>query len=134
MFSKTVIAGFVLLSVLFASVAAYAEEVTAPKIKEGKVLEENWYNAFLEGKKIGYRYSCVKEAEISGKKVLVFEYVEKHIFKVKGKTLNQEANNMAVVTRDSYEPIYYFDSVKSPGFERSVEASIRHSSFKYELN
>ncbi|RKY27052.1 MAG: hypothetical protein DRP79_03915, partial [Planctomycetota bacterium] len=116
--------GIAYFLILLAALAANAEEVTFPEVKEGKVLEDNWYHLFAEGKKVGYSHSRLVEVECDGKPCLLFDNKDFAQTNIDGKTLRHEQTERMIVGREDLKPMHYTESVSTPVLKSSVTARV----------
>jgi len=127
----TVIAA--LLVALFATSAFAAEEITFPKVKEGKVLEDNWYHEFAEGTKIGYTREKIVEVKCEGKECLLIEIDSTLKIKNAGKTLKSEESISMIVSRDGWVPMYYMIKMRAPDLKLSRTAKVEKKGRAWSL-
>ena len=110
--------------ILLAALAANAEEVTFPKVKEGKVLKDNWYQSFAGTTKVAYANIRVMRTNCDGESCLLFDI--KEVIKIKSgdKTLQSEEVERILVSRKSMRPMYYAKNVSAPKFKYSKIAKV----------
>lgn len=108
---------FILLAgclLMMFAVIAKAEDVTFPELKEAKVIQDNWYSVFAEGKKIGYAHFVVSELKYADKDCLLIETTEIGEMTVGDKPLRREETNRMLVRKDTFSPLYYMSSRTTP--------------------
>jgi len=120
----TVIAA--LLVALFATSAFAAEEITFPKVSKGKVVDDNWYHEFAEGRKIGYTREKIVEVKCEGKECLLIEIDSTLKIKNAGKTLKSEDNISMIVSRDGWVPMYYERKMRAPDLKLLRTAEVEN--------
>jgi len=116
--------GIAYFIILLTALVANAEEVTFPKIKEGEVLEDNWYQSFAGTTKVAYTNIRVMRTNCDGESCLLFDI--KKVIKIKGgdKTLQSEEVERILVSRKSLRPMYYAKDVSAPKFKYSKIAKV----------
>jgi hypothetical protein len=107
------------------AVIAKAEDVTFPELKEAKVIQDNWYSVFAEGKKIGYTHFVVSELKYADKDCLLIETSDSVQATVGGKVLTHEEINRALITKDGNAPLYYSANTTAPEFKMSETAKFQ---------
>ena len=120
----TVIAA--LLVALFATSALAAEKITFPRVTKGKVVEDNWYHEFAEGRKIGYTHEKIVEVKCEGEECLLIEVDSTYKMKSAGKTLKSEDSISMIVSRDGWVPMYYKIEMLAPDLKLSRTAEVEH--------
>jgi hypothetical protein len=98
---------------LAASFAARAEDVVFPELKDANLVQDNWYSAYAEGKKIAYTNTTVSEVKFNDKDCLLIEITDIGEMTVGDKALKREQVQRSLVIRDTYAPLYYYSSQKT---------------------
>jgi hypothetical protein len=106
----------------FAAVSAIAaaEQVAFPDVKEGKVVEDNWYGIFAEGGKIGYGQDRISEITFNGKACLLMETFETVQTSAQG--AKREDVDRLIVEKDTYSPLFYSGTSTSPYYKHTLIA------------
>ncbi|MFH1550394.1 MAG: hypothetical protein ABIH04_07540 [Planctomycetota bacterium] len=108
----------------YASFAAGSEKLAFPKVKEGKVLEDNWYHLFVGTTKVGYINIRVMGTNCDGESCLLFNIKEVVRIKNGDKALEREEVERILVSRESLRPMYYAKDVSAPKFKYSKIAKV----------
>ena len=116
----------VLLTALFATSAFAAEKITFPRVTKGKVVEDNWYHEFAEGKKIGYTREKIVEVKYEKEECLLIEIDSTYKIKSGGKTLKSEDSISMIVSRDGWVPMYYERELRTPDLKLSRTAEVEN--------
>ncbi|MFH1550392.1 MAG: hypothetical protein ABIH04_07530 [Planctomycetota bacterium] len=127
----TVIAA--LLVALFATSAFAAEKITFPTVTKGKVVDDNWYHEFAEGRKIGYTHEKIVEVKCEGEECLLIEVDSTYKMKSAGKTLKSEDSISMIVSRDGWTPMYYERKMRAPGLKLSRDAKVEKKNAAWNL-
>jgi len=111
--SRVILGLTVCFLMLAASFAARAEDVVFPELKDAKLVQDNWYSAYAEGKKIAYANTTVSEVKFNDKDCLLIEITDIGEMTVGDKALKREQVQRSLVIRDTYAPLYYYSSQKT---------------------
>jgi hypothetical protein len=114
-----------------AAAAACAEDVKFPEVKEGKVIQDNWYGMFAEGKKIGYVHTVMSEAELDGKPCLLIQSTETGETKTDGATGKIEIAGRMIVNKNDMTPMFYSANTVTPKLKYSITAKVEKNDGKW---
>ena len=103
----------------YASFAAESEKLAFPKVKEGKILEDNWYHIFVGTTKVGYINIKVTKTNCDGEPCLLFDIKEIVRIKDGDKVLEREEVERILVSGESLRPMYYARNISAPKSEYS---------------
>ena len=121
--TRGICAALVVCSLMLgASVAAWAEDVAFPEVTDAKVVRDDWYGIFAEGKKIGYSNVRVSEIRCDEKPCLLIETIEVDSMKAGDKEIKREQTDRAIVEKMDFAPMYHSSVTAATLFKSSVIA------------
>lgn len=108
-----------------AHVSARAEDAVAfPEVKEGKVLQDNWYGVFIEGEKASFMHLTTSETEIGGTPCVMMQVVDTYERKSDGKAVKGTQIQRIVVRKVDFTPMFYSMQLDTPAAKLSVTAKV----------
>jgi hypothetical protein len=113
----------VLLATLFVTSLAFAaDDVAFPEIKDAKLLQDDWYGKFAEGKKAGYSNTKISEVKYNDKECLLVVTTDFGQVTVGDKAVKRDNVTKALVLKDNFAPLYYSSNTVTPVYKLSEVA------------